>query len=163
MTDPTHTDPTLELAAGVRNVVVRLAYSLRSVAARDGVTPTRLTAMGLLERHGPLRPGDLAARLNITAASMSRLAEALEQGRWVERGPDPDDRRACLLSLSAHGRAALETLRRENAEELAARIRDMSDADRDAIRGALPMLARLTEQLFDERASQDSSATANVS
>ena len=153
------TDPTLELAAGVRNVVVRLAYSLRSVAARDGVTPTRLTAMGLLERHGPLRPGDLAARLNITAASMSRLAEALEQGRWVERGPDPDDRRACLLSLSAHGKAALETLRRENAEELAARIRDMSDADRDAIRDALPVLARLTEQLFDEQASQPRFAT----
>ena len=154
------TDPTLELAAGVRNVVVRLAYSLRSVAARDGVTPTRLTALGILERYGPLRPSDVAARLNITAASMSRLADALEQGRWVERDPDPDDRRACLLSLSAHGKSALETLRRENAEELAARIRDMSEADREAIRAALPVLARLTEQLFDEHAGEASSAVA---
>jgi len=154
------TDPTLELAAGVRNVVVRLAYSLRSVAARDGVTPTRLTALGILERYGPLRPSDVAARLNITAASMSRLADALEQGRWVERDPDPDDRRACLLSLSAHGKSALETLRRENAEELAARIRDMSEADREAIRAALPVLARLTEQLFDEHAGEASSVVA---
>ncbi|HEU5045894.1 MAG TPA: MarR family transcriptional regulator [Nocardioidaceae bacterium] len=154
------TDQTLELAAGVRNVVVRLAYSLRSVAARDGVTPTRLTALGILERYGPLRPSDVAARLNITAASMSRLADALEQGGWVERGPDPDDRRACLLSLSAHGTAALETLRRENAEELAARIRDMSDADREAIRAALPVLARLTEQLFDEHAGEAGSVVA---
>jgi len=154
------TDPTLELAAGVRNVVVRLAYSLRSVAARDGVTPTRLTALGILERYGPLRPSDVAARLNITAASMSRLADALEQGRWVERDPDPDDRRACLLSLSAHGKSALETLRRENAEELAARIRDMSEADREAIRAALPVLARLAEQLFDEHAGEASSVVA---
>ncbi|HET7356484.1 MAG TPA: MarR family transcriptional regulator [Nocardioidaceae bacterium] len=155
------TDPTLELAAGVRNVVVRLAHALRSVAARDGLTPTRLTALGTLERYGPLRPGDLAARLHITAASMSRLADALEQGRWVERNPDPDDRRACLLSLSAHGKAALETLRRENAEDLAARIRDLSDADREAIRGALPVLARLTEQLFDEGAGEAGSAVAD--
>jgi len=148
------TDPAIELAVGVRNVVVRLAYSLRSAAARDGVTPTRLTAMGILDRKGPMRPGDLAARLNITAASMSRLTEALEQGRWVERAPDPDDKRACLLSLSSHGRSALETLRRENAEELAAYIRDMPDADREAVDRALPVLARLTEHLFDRHARE---------
>ena len=151
------TDPAIELAVGVRNVVVRLAYSLRSVATRDGVTPTRLTAMGILDRKGPMRPGDLAARLNITAASMSRLTEALEQGRWVEREPDPDDKRACLLSLSSHGRSALDTLRRENAEELAAYIRDMPDADREAVSVALPALARLTEHLFDRHAREGES------
>jgi DNA-binding MarR family transcriptional regulator len=154
------TDPAIELAVGVRNVVVRLAYSLRSPAARDGVTPTRLTAMGILERHGSLRPSDLAARLNITAASMSRLTEALEHGRWVKRTPDPDDKRACLLSLSSHGRAALETLRRENAEELAAYFQEMPDADREAVGRALPVLARLTEHLVDRHARQDDSPAA---
>lgn len=148
-TGPTNTDPAIELAVRLRNVIVRLGYSLQSPAARDGVTPTRLTAMGILEKSGPLRPGDLAARLSITAASMSRLTEALEQGRWVTRAPDPDDRRACLLSLSDHGRSALATLRRENAEELADYIRNMPDADGEALRNALPVLAGLTEHLLD--------------
>jgi DNA-binding MarR family transcriptional regulator len=147
-------DQAIELAADLRNVVVRLAYSLRSVAAREGVTPTRLTAMGILARYGPMRPGDLAARLNITAASMSRLTEALEQGRWVERAPDPDDRRACRLSLSGHGRSALERLRRENAEELAAYIGDLSEADRRVLGSALPVLARLTDRVFDEHSRE---------
>jgi DNA-binding MarR family transcriptional regulator len=156
----TTTDPAIELAVGVRNVVARLSYSLRSVATRDGVTPTRLTAMGILERRGPMRPGDLAARLNITAASMSRLTEALEQGEWVDRAADPDDRRACLLSLSDHGRTALESLREENAQELAAQIRELSESDREAVQRALPVLARLTERLFDKHARDGSPATA---
>jgi len=155
------TDPADRLAVGVRNVVVRLAYSLRSAATRDGVTPTRLTALGILERRGPMRPGDLAARLNITAASMSRLTEALELGKWVERAPDPDDKRACLLSLSAHGKTALETLRRENAEELAARIRDLPAADREALSAALPALVRLTERLFDQHAREGEPSSAS--
>lgn len=155
------TDPADRLAVGVRNVVVRLAYSLRSPATRDGVTPTRLTALGILERRGPMRPGDLAARLNVTAASMSRLTEALELGEWVERAPDPDDRRACLLSLSSHGKGALDTLRRENAEELAAQIRDLSDADREAVERALPVLAGLTERLFDLHAREGEPSSAS--
>lgn len=153
-------DPVVELAVGVRNAVTRLSYSLRSAATRDGVTPTRLTAMGILERRGPMRPGDLAARLNITAASMSRLTEALEQGDWVERAPDPADRRACLLSLSPHGRTALDSLREENAQELAALIRDLSQADRTAVERALPVLTRLTERLFDQHARETDPPTA---
>lgn len=149
-------DPAVELAVGVRNAVTRLSYSLRSAATRDGVTPTRLTAMGILERRGPMRPGDLAARLNITAASMSRLTEALEQGDWVERAPDPADRRACLLSLSAHGRTALDSLREENAQELSALIRDLSKEDREAVQRALPVLVRVTERLFDKHAGDTS-------
>ncbi len=152
------TDPVIELAAGVRNVVVRLAYSLRSAATRDGVTPTRLTALGILERRGPMRPGDLAARLNITAASMSRLTEALEQGGWVERSSDPGDRRACLLNLSGHAQSALDTLRQENAEELAALIRELPEGDRQVLDRALPVLARLTERMFDENTDQSGSA-----
>lgn len=155
------TDPAVELAVGVRNVVVRMGYSFRSAAARDGVTPTRLTAMGILERRGPVRPGDLAARLNITAASVSRLIEALELGRWVDRAPDPDDKRACLISLSEHGRTALETMRQENAEELAGHIRGLSAADREAVERALPVLVGLTEHLFDDLAREKSSP-ANV-
>lgn len=149
------TDRAVETAAAVRNIVARMAYALRSAATRGGVTPTRLTAMGILERRGAMRPGDLAARLNITAASMSRLTEALEQGRWVERAADPDDGRACLISLSAHGRSALESMREENAQELAVQIRELPPEDRTALERALPVLARLTEHLFDKLAREN--------
>lgn len=135
-----------ELAGGLRSVVNRLAHVLRSPVARQGVTPTRLTALAILERHGPLRPGDLAARMNISAASMSRLTEVLEEGRWIRRGSDPADGRACLLSLSDHGRETLAELRRESTSTLADDIRSLTEEQRAALDAALPVLAQLVDK-----------------
>lgn len=138
-----------ELAGGLRTVVNRLAHALREPAARRGVTPTRLTALVTLYRHGPMRPGDLAGRMNITAASMSRLTEALLEGDWVSRDPDPADRRAYLLSVSDHGRTVLNDLRRENDGDLAADIRALSPDQRAALSAALPVLTALADRHVD--------------
>lgn len=135
-----------ELAGGLRTVVNGLAHVLRGPVARRGVTPTRLTALATLERRGPLRPGDLASRLNITPASMSRLVDVLEEGRWISRAADPADRRAWLLSLSDHGRDTLAELRRESTGRLADDIRSLTEEQRDALAAALPVLAELVEK-----------------
>jgi DNA-binding MarR family transcriptional regulator len=141
------TDEVAQLAGGLRTAVARLNHFLREPVARLGITPTRLTAMATLEKQGPMRAGDLAAGLSITAASMSRLVEALEEGGWVARERDPDDRRAQLLSISAHGRRTLRTMRREGAGELAEAIRSLPEADRKALASALPVLVRLSDEL----------------
>jgi len=141
------TDDVARLAGGLRTTVVRLNHFLREPVARRGVTPTRLTAMATLEKCGPMRSGDLADRLSITAASMSRLVEALEEGGWVEREPDPEDRRAQLLSLSDDGRETLARMRSEGTGELAEAIRALPASERDLLAAALPVLVRLSDDL----------------
>lgn len=141
-----------ELAGGLRTVVNRLAYALRSPAAGDGITPTRLAALMTLMKHGPLRPGDLAARLNISAASASRLIDVLIEGEWIGREPDPDDRRASLISLSPYGAEALERLRREGTGELAAGIEALPAGQRESLVAALPALVALADHFLDSAA-----------
>ncbi|HET7386128.1 MAG TPA: MarR family transcriptional regulator [Nocardioidaceae bacterium] len=140
-----------ELAGGLRTAVVRLHHWLQAPVARRGVTPTRLTAMAILEKTGPLRAGDLADRLTITAPSMSRLAEALEEGGWVRREPDPEDRRAQLIALSDDGKATLDLLRREGTGELADALGSLPRADREALERALPVLVRLSDVMGEPR------------
>lgn len=135
-----------ELASGLRTTVNRLAHQLRTPAARHGITPTRLSAMATLDKLGPLRPGVLADALSIRAASMTRLAEALEEGGWVRRTADPADQRACLLSLTDEGVSAMQRLRREGVEELAADILSLSAEDRAVLVKALPVLAQLADR-----------------
>jgi DNA-binding MarR family transcriptional regulator len=141
------TDEVAGLAGGLRTVVVRLNHFLRQPVARRGVTPTRLTAMATLEKCGPMRASDLADRLSITAASMSRLVEALEEGGWVGREPDPEDRRAQLLSLSGQGREILSQMRSEGTGELAEAIRALPEPERARLAAALPVLVRLSDEL----------------
>jgi len=134
-----------ELAGELRTAINRLAYHLRTPAAQHGLTPSRLTILVALKTQGPQRPGELASVIGISAASMSRLTEALVDGDWAERTPDPDDRRACRLTLTDHGRAALEELRTEGTSRLSADLATLSDADRTALRRALPVLATLAD------------------
>lgn len=150
-----------ELAGGLRTVVNRLGYALRAPLARQGVTPTRLTAMVVLDKSGPLRAGDLAAVLNISAASMSRLSEVLEEGDWIRRAPDPADRRACLLSLSDRGSQALEQLRTESTGELAEAIATLDGDQRALLASALPALTALADRLVGADLLLKSSASAS--
>jgi DNA-binding MarR family transcriptional regulator len=141
-----------ELAGGLSTVVNRLAYALRTPVAADGITPTRLAGLITLMKHGTLRPGDLAGRLHISAASASRLIDILIEGSWVQREPDPDDRRACLVSLSPHGMETLERLRREGTGELAAGIETLPADQREALAAALPALVALADHFLDSAA-----------
>lgn len=135
-----------ELAGGLRTAVNRLGFHLRTPATRHGITPTRLSALVALRKSGPQRPGDIASWLGISAASMSRLTEALEDGHWVERSADPSDRRAYLLTLTEHGVRALEELRREGTSQLTEDILSLTAQQRAALAAALPVLIALADR-----------------
>ncbi|MGH3503359.1 MAG: MarR family winged helix-turn-helix transcriptional regulator [Nocardioidaceae bacterium] len=163
MTPTSQNSHAAELAGGLRTVVSRLAFHLRTPATRYGITPTRLSAMAALHKTGPQRPGDLAASLGISAASMSRLTEVLESGQWVRRSPDPHDNRACLLSLTEHGVAALENLRNEGTGELTEGILTLSTEQRQALADALPVLVLLADRHLGPEHGGARSASINRS
>jgi DNA-binding MarR family transcriptional regulator len=135
-----------ELAGELRTVIDRLAFHLRTPAMRHGITPTRLSALFALERNGPLRPGDLASRLGIAAASMSRLCDALEDAALVRRTSDPSDNRAIQLAITAHGVAELAEVRRAGTQELVDDIGQLSAEEREALATALPVLIALADK-----------------
>ncbi len=65
--------------------------------------------------EGPLKLGELARRLGITDQGMLKIVQEMEARGYVERRPDPDDRRANLVALAKRGRSALATARRFHA------------------------------------------------
>lgn len=138
------------LAGEVRTEVSRLAYHLRRPATRSGITPTRLTALSALTRYPDgLRQGDLAELMNISAPSMTRLVEILEDAGWVERRRDPDDQRCLLIVLSPVGRKTLDTLRDESASQLSEELADLTAYERAALAAAVPVLRKLADRHLD--------------
>jgi DNA-binding MarR family transcriptional regulator len=67
-----------------------------------GVQPAYHAVFENIDPHGT-RLSDLAARAGMTHQSMSELVASLERRGWVERRPDPSDRRARLVCLTPEG------------------------------------------------------------
>jgi len=138
------------LAGEVRTEVSRLAYHLRTPATRSGITPTRLTALSALTRYPDgVRQGDLAELMNISAPSMTRLVEILDEAGWVERRRDPEDQRCLLIVLSPVGQKTLDTLRDDSASQLSEELADLTPDERATLAAAVPVLRRLADRHLD--------------
>jgi DNA-binding MarR family transcriptional regulator len=76
----------------------------RRVQHDEPMTATQRLALIEIAVVGPLRLHDLAARMDTTDATASRAVDALEEHRFVARRPDPVDRRAIQIAVTAKGR-----------------------------------------------------------
>ena len=81
----------------------------------DDLRPAYSPVFQHLERGGT-RIGVLAERAQMTNQSMGYLVDALERRGYVERRPDPADRRAALVVITDRGRAEIAVARRMIAE-----------------------------------------------
>jgi DNA-binding MarR family transcriptional regulator len=62
------------------------------------------------------RPSDLAARLRISKQALNHLLGQLEHLGYLERQPDPDDKRSKRIALTPRGTRAATTIREAVAE-----------------------------------------------
>jgi DNA-binding MarR family transcriptional regulator len=73
-------------------------------------------------RGGSMRVGDLARALRVTVGGTSKLVDRIERAGLLAREPDPDDRRASRVALTAAGKrklaAAVKTYEAEMASIL---------------------------------------------
>jgi DNA-binding MarR family transcriptional regulator len=111
------------------------------------VPPLQLSALATIDLHGPLRLSDLARREAVTAPTMSRVLAALDDNGLVVRAADPQDARGVLITLSDKGRTVLEEIRNHRTALVARRLARLDDAQREALRAALPAIEAL---LVDE-------------
>lgn len=77
----------------------------------DDLRPAYSPVFQHLEANGT-RVGVLAARAQMTNQSMGYLVDALERLGYVERRPDPADRRAALVVITERGREEIAAARR---------------------------------------------------
>ena len=89
-----------------------------------------------LDPHGT-RITELAARAQMTQQSMSELVAGLEARGYVERAPDPADRRARVVRLTPRGRAMLRAALPIIGEIEAAWLRRMGRGAGPDLRSAL--------------------------
>lgn len=71
--------------------------------------PRHGAALSLLRERGPMSVGEIASELGLTLATVSGTIADSERAGFVERAPDPADRRRTIVSLVPEQRAAVSS------------------------------------------------------
>jgi len=76
---------------------------LFSLAKRMGLEVSELAALEHLQASGPMTMGELCSRLSMSPGAITALVDRLERRGYVERVPNPSDRRSSLVGATERG------------------------------------------------------------
>src|SRR6478609_7630670 len=127
-------------ASQLRIATFRLARRMRTQRAVDSMSDGQFAVLAALKVHGPHTLGDLAERERVSAPSMNRTVNCLEESGWLTRTPDERDRRKVNIALTGEGLDVVEeTVRRRDAW-LEAAITALPDDKRAILREAAAIM-----------------------
>jgi DNA-binding MarR family transcriptional regulator len=135
----------VDAPARLRAVVGKLSRRLNAAARGEGLTHTQHSVLGVIARSGPSRMTELAEIESVNPTMLSRVVAHLDEAGLVRRRPDPDDRRAGLVEVTALGRRTHDRLRADRGRLLADGLSRIDPDQRAALEAALPALEALVE------------------
>lgn len=118
---------------------------LRRLSPPSGLSLAAAATLATLERSGPQRLTELAAREGVTQPAMTQLVSRLQGEGLVTRDIDPSDGRVVRVGITDAGRAALAHRREVRSRRLAQLLARLSPADRDALLAAVPAIEALVQ------------------
>jgi MarR family transcriptional regulator, transcriptional regulator for hemolysin len=145
------------------NTIVRLLLETARLACRrydralrahlPGMTLGQCAVLIQLAQHERPNQAALAQILDIRPITLVRLLDRLEAGGFVERLPDPDDRRAHVLALTAKALPIIESIHDLNRKTCNDLHLGISEAEATQLR---VLLSRIQSELTAERLNDDS-------
>ena len=135
----------LELALSQLAHLVTRVHRNELITAAAGVALDRaaVTALRRLAGAGSVRPGELAAALDVEPPHVTRQVERLQQAGYARRVPDPGDLRARRVELTSAGEAASARLADEARRGIAVALAGWPEDD-------LHQLATLLSRMLDD-------------
>jgi len=138
----------LDLApVAVFSRISRLARHLdlarRDAFTRHGIESWEFDVLTALRRAGApyeLSPGRLLRETLVTSGTMTNRVDRLAARGYVERSPDPADRRGVIVRLTHEGKDAVDAAFEELLAAENALLADLPDRDRDRLAGLLRTL-----------------------
>ena len=129
-----------EFAGALIRLSLAVQYVHQDVSRIHDLTPQQAVLMfSLLE--GPVGMAELSDRLHVEKSTLTGLVDRAERRCMVLRTPDPADRRALRVSLTAKGREVASAFYRAVTDALLSHIAGLPEATKDQLRAAVPPTA----------------------
>ncbi|MFE5179262.1 MarR family winged helix-turn-helix transcriptional regulator [Streptomyces sp. NPDC056634] len=134
-------------AEGLMIAVEQMVRYVRHSASAGGLSTAASSAIGRLGREGPYRLSELARAENVSQPNMTQLVTRMERAGLVRRVADDNDGRAVLVEATESGLDVFRQRRAERAQALDLLIGELTEPEQQAVRTALPALARAIQSL----------------
>lgn len=140
-TSPTDPDDVFDAVAVASQVLLDSALAgLASLAPEVNLSEYRVLV--LLDDLGPQRLIDVAAALDVTSTTATRLADRLVKHGMVDRVRHSADRREIYLKIGGEGRRLVRGMAKRRRRFVSSVLAEFSPADQEA---ALRVLSRFGE------------------
>jgi DNA-binding MarR family transcriptional regulator len=146
MTNTTKTDLKMRAQTAVMEYNIHLTQFRNAVSEWAGLNITDSECLRLLFLKGLATPSELARHTGLTSGATTAMLDRLEKAGWIERRPNPDDRRGTLI-VPAKGTsetaASWFEAARKAQDEL---ISSYSDRELEIISDALERFTQIWKQ-----------------
>ncbi len=136
----------LKLWLRMLSCTVRIEDEVRARLRNEfGVTLPRFDLMAQLERNPQgLRMGELSKRMMVTGGNITGITDQLEEEKLVVRVPDPSDRRAYSVKLTAAGKRTFARMAAVHESWIAELLSGVSAQDKSKL---IQLLSQMKQQL----------------
>jgi DNA-binding MarR family transcriptional regulator len=136
-----------ELLAAVGAVRRVARRAVRGSATSGALPPARSELLRLAARRPGIGVAEAAQELRLAPNSVSTMVSQLAAAGLLHRGRAEADGRSVRLTVTEAGAARVGQWRDMRAELAGRALERLPQADREAIRAAVPALGRLAEQM----------------
>lgn len=136
--------------------IVRAAHRIDRGGCEDvDLTPHQTFLLRLLESDGPMTVGELRRRSSGAQSTMSEMVGRMARAGYVQKRPDPADRRSVKVAITPNGRALLKARLAELRRRHRVVLEAMSPEDQERFLGALETIMELMDRTAANAAHGD--------
>jgi len=103
MTDPKKIDLMIRTNMAAREYGIQMTLYRNMIFEKLGINGTDMECLGFLLSKRISTPTELAKYTGISSGATTAMLDRLEKGGFIERRPNPDDRRGTLIVLAKSG------------------------------------------------------------
>lgn len=147
---PPNSDPDLELAAAILEIIPRAMREIRDSNRSSKGQDLKLPEYRVLAHvwRRPKTNKELADDIGLSVPAMSRLISGLGQKGLIQRLENPADRREYYIQITRQGLILFRNIRKETSQRIYERIKVLNEHEKSALsEGLLLILKTLAEPL----------------
>ncbi len=123
----------LKILIGLHRVNNELDRRSALIAKKCGLSIGQFSVLEVLFSKGDLSIGEVQKKILSTSGTIPVIIRNLEERGLLERLPDPQDKRKCILHITEQGRTLIGKLFPENEKMIIQAMSNWSDSEKEEL------------------------------